>query len=111
MARRGITFKDKTDEEIEEALKNLRFVIKRYHNVILTCIKHIRSANISSDMLEKKVDDLYDKPRARRFVKVLNRLATAYQAELDKDEKIDFESMIADAIQLMRREDTIRNLS
>ena len=80
LARRGITFKDKTDEEIEEALKNLRFVIKRYHNVILTCIKHIRSANISSDMLEKKVDDLYDKPRARRFVKVLTRLATAYQA-------------------------------
>ena len=75
--------------------------MERYHRVILTCIKHIRSAKISNDMLEKKVDDLHDKPRARRFVEVLTRLSAVYQEELDKEGKIDFESMIADAIELI----------
>ena len=101
LLKRGFVLVDKTDKEVEEALKNLRFVVERYHRVILTCIKHIRSAKISNEMLEKKADDLHDKPRARRFVKVLARLAVVYQEELDKEGKIDFESMIGDAIQLI----------
>ena len=48
-------------------------------------------------MLQEKVKDLHDKPRANRFVKVLTKLVGAYTRELEKADAIDFESMIGNA--------------
>ena len=97
LSSRGVRFRDKTDEEISDALKRLNFVVQRYHRLILTCIKHIRSGHISNEMLQEKVRDLHDKPRANRFVKVLTKLVGAYARELEKADAIDFESMIGNA--------------
>lgn len=97
LSGRHVSFIDKSEEEISLALKNLDFVIQRYHRLILTCIKHIRSGHISDEMLTEKVKDLYDKPRARRFVRVLIKIAKAYAQELEKANAIDFESMIGNA--------------
>src|SRR5690606_32434903 len=86
-------------EEILEVLRPI--VIKHYHQVISTCIKHIRSSHLSLEMLLERAKSLHDKERARIFAQVVWKVATAYSQKLADADRIDFDSMIGDATKLV----------
>lgn len=99
LGTRGCEFKLRSFEEIEKALEPA--IIHTYHKLFLTCIKHIRSNNLTFEQLQGRCQDVRDSARARRFIEVLWPLACAYSDRLKAEERIDFESMLADASSLI----------
>jgi len=99
LARRSIPFKRKSYDEITKALEPV--VIKHYHKLISTCIKHIRASHLTLDMLLERAKDLHDKGRARLYARAVWKIAEGYSRKLEEDGRIDFDSMIADAVRLV----------
>jgi DNA helicase-4 len=97
--RRQIPLSLRSYEEILEVLRPI--VIKHYHQVISTCIKHIRSSHLSLEMLLERAKSLHDKERARIFAQVVWKVATVYSQKLADADRIDFDSMIGDAAKLV----------
>jgi len=99
LTQRSIPFKRKSYDEITKALEPV--VIKHYHKLISTCIKHIRASHLTLDMLLERAKDLHDKGRAMLYAHVVWMIAESYSRKLEEAGRIDFDSMIADAVRLV----------
>lgn len=99
LERRGIPLVAKQYSDIAKALEPV--VVRHYHQIIGTCVKHIRASHLTLDTLLQLAQSLQDKERARIFSGVVYRITQAYSKKLVDAERIDFDSMIADATQLV----------
>ncbi len=99
LARRAVPFERKSYAEIVEAIEPV--VIKHYHKLISTCIKHIRASHLTLDMLLERAKTLHDKERAKLYARVVWMIAQGYSRKLEEAKRIDFDSMIADAVRLV----------
>jgi DNA helicase-4 len=99
LERRDIPLAQRSPDEIQKAV-NPR-VVKHYHQLIGTCIKHIRSSQLTLDMLFERAKSLHDKERARIFARVIWLITEAYSKKLADAGRIDFDSMIGDATRLV----------
>ena len=100
LARRAIPFERKSYKEITKALEPV--VIKHYHKLISTCIKHIRASRLTLEMLLERANALHDKERAKLFARVVWVITSEYSRKLSESQRIDFDSMIADAVRLVQ---------
>lgn len=99
LERREIPLVQRSPDEIQKAV-NPR-VVKHYHQLIGTCIKHIRSSQLTLDMLFERAKSLHDKERAKIFARVIWLITEAYSRKLADAGRIDFDSMIGDATRLV----------
>ncbi|ANT54481.1 UvrD-helicase domain-containing protein [Mesorhizobium amorphae] len=99
LARRSIPFERKSYAEITKALDPV--IIKHYHQLISTCLKHIRASHLTLDMLLERAKTLHDKERAKLFARVVWMITQGYSRKLEEAKRIDFDSMIADAVRLV----------
>ncbi|WP_245294759.1 UvrD-helicase domain-containing protein [Rhizobium rhizosphaerae] len=96
LTRRGVEPRPRDYAEIAKALEPT--VIQRYHNIVSICIKHIRASGLTLEMLLERAKTLRDPNRAKRFAKVIWHITECYSRDLDAAGRIDFDSMIADAV-------------
>lgn len=96
---RDIELKEKSVEEVLKAVP--RIVRTRYDKIISVCIKHIRASGLTRDMLLEKAKSLRDKQRATQFAKAVWLITEAYSRKLAESGRIDFDSMIGDAVKLV----------
>ncbi|GEC31532.1 MULTISPECIES: UvrD-helicase domain-containing protein [Sinorhizobium] len=99
LAKRGIRFERKSYAAIVKALEPV--VIKHYHKLIAICIKHIRAGHLTLDMLLERAKSLHDRTRAREFAQVVWKITETYSQKLVEANRIDFDSMIANATRLV----------
>ena len=99
LARRAVPFERRSYAEIAEAIEPV--VIKHYHKLISTCIKHIRASHLTLDMLLERAKTLHDKERAKLYARVVWMIARGYSRKLEESQRIDFDSMVADAVRLV----------
>jgi len=99
LERRQMPFARREFDEILKALQPM--VIKHYHQLIGTCIKHIRARQLTLEMLFERAKSLHDKERAKVFARVVWMITVAYSKKLAAAGRIDFDSMIADATRLV----------
>ncbi|TIN95538.1 MAG: DNA helicase UvrD [Mesorhizobium sp.] len=99
LARREIPLARRSYAEITKALQPV--VIKHYHQLIATCIKHIRASHLTLDMLLDRAKSLHDKERAKLYARAVWAITETYSRKLDEAGRIDFDSMIADAVRLV----------
>ncbi len=99
LARRAVPFERKSYAEITHAIEPV--VIKHYHKLISTCIKHIRASHLTLDMLLERAKTLHDKQRAKLYARVVWMITKGYSRKLEESRRIDFDSMIADAVRLV----------
>lgn len=99
LAKRRIPFERKSYTAIVKALEPV--VIKHYHKLIAVCIKHIRASHLTLDMLLERAKSLHDRTRAREFAQVVWKITETYSRNLEESNRIDFDSMIANATQLV----------
>ena len=99
ITRRGIPLHRRSYAEIAKALEPV--IIKHYHKLFSISIKHIRASHLTLDMLLERTKLLYDKGRARIYAYVVWKVTEGYTRKLDETKRIDFDSMIADAVRLV----------
>lgn len=99
LAQRSIAFERKSYAEISKALDPV--VIKHYHQLISTCLKHIRASHLTLDMLLERAKTLHDKERAKLYARVVWMITAEYSRKLEETRRIDFDSMIGDAVRLV----------
>lgn len=99
LTTRRIPFERKSYTAIVKALEPV--VIKHYHKLIAICIKHIRASHLTLDMLLERAKSLHDRTRAREFAQVVWKITETYSRNLEESNRIDFDSMIANATQLV----------
>lgn len=99
IAKRGIPVEQKSYMEIVKALEPV--VIKHYHKLIAVCIKHIRASHLTLDMLLERAKSLHDQTRAREFAQAIWKITESYSRKLEETNRIDFDSMIANATRLV----------
>ncbi|MDW9364873.1 AAA family ATPase [Sinorhizobium meliloti] len=100
LARRAMPFERKSYTEITKALEPV--VIKHYHKLISTCIKHIRGSHLTLEMLLERAKTLHDKERGKLYARVVWMITQGYSRRLEESQRIDFDSMIADAVSLIQ---------
>lgn len=86
-------------EEREAAIRDKD--IHRFHHLVSVCIRHIRSGNLTREMLMKRAESLQDKTRARLFAEAVWLITEAWTEKLNQQQHIDFDSMIGDAVTLL----------
>lgn len=99
IAKRGIPVEQKSYAEIVKALEPV--VIKHYHKLIAVCIKHIRASHLTLDTLLERAKSLHDRTRARDFAQAIWKITESYSRKLKETNRIDFDSMIANATLLV----------
>lgn len=99
LAKRRIPFERKSYTAIVKALEPV--VIKHYHKLIAVCIKHIRASHLTLDMLLERAKSLHDRTRAKEFAQVVWKITETYSRNLEESDRIDFDSMIANATQFV----------
>src|SRR5690606_12855492 len=99
LAQRAVPLERRNYAEITKAIEPV--VIKHYHKLISICIKHIRASHLTLDMLLERAKTLHDKERAKLYARVVWSIAQGYSRRLDETDRIDFDSMIADAVRLV----------
>jgi DNA helicase-4 len=99
LTKRGIPFERKSYAAIVKALEPV--VIKHYHKLIAVCIKHIRASHLTLDMLLERAKSLHDRTRAKEFAQVVWKIIETYSRKLEETNRIDFDSMIANATQFV----------
>ncbi|MFD1033125.1 UvrD-helicase domain-containing protein [Sphingomonas hankookensis] len=96
---RGIQLAERSADDTLRAAAPL--VLAHYRKIIGVCIKHIRASDLTLDMLLEKAKSLHDRNRAERFAKVVTKITDAYTRRLDQQRRIDFDSMIGDAVKMV----------
>jgi DNA helicase-4 len=87
---------------LDEVLKAIPGPVRaRYNKIVGVCIKHIRASGLTLDMLLEKAKSLHDRNRAERFAKAIWVITEAYSRKLEADQRIDYDSMIGDAVKLV----------
>lgn len=99
ITKRGIPLEQKSYAAIVKALEPV--VIKHYHKLIAVCIKHIRASHLTLDMLLERAKSLHDRARAKEFAQAIWKITESYSRKLDESNRIDFDSMIANATRLV----------
>lgn len=99
LEKRQIQMVEKPYDEVLKAIAPV--VATHYHKIIGVCIKHIRASRLTLDMLLEKAKTLQDQNRAQLFSKVVCRITETYSAKLEAAHRIDFDSMIGDAVKLV----------
>ena len=99
LTTRGVILDKRPIEEVLKAVSPI--VMRRYHTLLLTCIQHIRASKLTAKMLKVRADTLQDKKRAKKFIELVMKVTQAYERKLAEEECIDFDSMIADATELV----------
>lgn len=99
LAKRDIPLSEKSVEEMLNAIEPV--VIKHYQKLIGVCIKHIRASRLTLEMLFERAKSLHDQARARHFARAVWLITEAYSRKLDEEKRIDFDSMIGDAVRLV----------
>ncbi|MER9474610.1 UvrD-helicase domain-containing protein [Mesorhizobium sp. M0520] len=99
LTKRTVAFERKGYSAIVQALEPV--VIKHYHKLIAVCIKHIRARHLTRDMLLERAKSLHDHARARAFAQAVWTITEAYSRKLEEANRIDFDSMIANATRLV----------
>lgn len=99
LSKRNIPLIEKSVEEILEAVEPV--VITHFQKLIGVCIKHIRASKLTLEMLLERAKSLHDKPRAVLFARAVWQITEAYSRKLEAANRIDFDSMIGDAVQLV----------
>ncbi len=99
LVKREIPLTEKSTEEILKAIEPV--VITHYQKLIGVCIKHIRASQLTLEMLLERAKTLHDKPRAQYFARAVWLITQAYSRKLDEAKRIDFDSMIGDAVRLV----------
>lgn len=99
ITKRGIPVQQKSYAAIVKALEPV--VIKHYHKLIAVCIKHIRASHLTLDMLFERAKSLHDQTRAREFAQAIWKITETYSRKLAETNRIDFDSMIANATRLV----------
>lgn len=99
LARREIPMARRDLGEIAKAFEPI--LIKHYHQLIGTCIKHIRASHLTLDMLVERAKGLHDRERAKLFARLVWTITAVYSRKLDEAGRIDFDSMIGDATRLV----------
>lgn len=99
ITKRGIPLEQKSYTAIVKALEPV--VIKHYHKLIAVCIKHIRASHLTLDMLLERAKTLHDRARAREFAQAIWKITESYSRKLEETNRIDFDSMIANATHLV----------
>ena len=99
LVRRKVSLQRKTTEEILKAVQPV--VVTHYHKLIGICIKHIRASRLTPEMLLEKAKTLRDHHRATNFAKAIWIITQAYSRRLEQERRIDFDSMIGDAVRLV----------
>ncbi|WP_018097577.1 UvrD-helicase domain-containing protein [Sinorhizobium meliloti] len=100
LVRRAMPFERKSYKEITKALEPV--VIKHYHKLISTSIKHIRASHLTLEMLLERAKTLHDKERGKLYARVVWTITQGYSRRLEESQRIDFDSMIADAVSLIQ---------
>lgn len=99
LTKRNVPFKRKRYSAVVKALEPV--VIKHYHKLVAVCIKHIRANHLSLDMLLERAKSLHDHARAKEFARAVWTITEAYSRNLEGANRIDFDSMIANATRLV----------
>ncbi|WP_311043840.1 UvrD-helicase domain-containing protein [Rhizobium binae] len=99
LTQRGIPFERKSYAAIVKALEPV--VIKHYHKLIAVCLKHIRASHLTLEMLLERAKSLHDCTRAKEFAHVVWKITETYSRKLEETNRIDFDSMIANATQFV----------
>jgi DNA helicase IV len=99
LAKRSVPFERKSYSAIVQALEPV--VIKHYHKLVAVCIKHIRASHLTLDMLLERAKSLHDHARAKEFARAVWTITEAYSRKLEEANRIDFDSMIANATRLV----------
>lgn len=99
LVKRENPLERRSTDDILEALEPV--VIKHYHKLIAVCIKHIRASDLTLNMLLERGKSLHDRARAIRFAETVWKISQAYSQKLDEEGRIDFDSMIGDAVRLV----------
>ncbi|MGO4560098.1 UvrD-helicase domain-containing protein [Mesorhizobium sp. 2RAF21] len=99
LAKRSIPLSRRSYSAIVQALEPV--VIKHYHKLIAVCIKHIRASHLTLEMLVERAGSLHDRTRAKDFARVVWIITEAYSRTLEEANRIDFDSMIANATRLV----------
>nr|WP_234893667.1 UvrD-helicase domain-containing protein [Agrobacterium vitis] len=99
ITKRGIPLEQKSYATIVKALEPV--VIKHYHKLIAVCIKHIRASHLTLDMLLERAKSLHDRTRAQKFAQAIWKITESYSRKLEEANRIDFDSMIANATRLV----------
>lgn len=99
LAKRSVPFERKSYSAIVQALEPV--VIKHYHKLVAVCIKHIRASHLTLDMLLECAKSLHDQARAKEFARAVWTITEAYSRKLEEANRIDFDSMIANATRLV----------
>ena len=99
LQKRGIPLTEKTHDEVMKAIAPV--VVTHYHKIIAICIKHIRASQLSLDILLEKAKTLHDRNRADRFARAIWLITQAYSRKLEETQRIDFDSMIGDAVKMV----------
>lgn len=90
------------EKRLEEVLKAIPPIVRtRYDKIISVCIKHIRASRLTREMLLEKAKSLHDKHRSTQFAKAIWLITEAYSRKLAEAGRIDFDSMIGDAVDLV----------
>ncbi|MET3616160.1 DNA helicase-4 [Rhizobium aquaticum] len=100
ITRRGIQLERKSYAAIVKALEPV--VIKHYHKLIAVCIKHIRASHLTLDVLLERAKSLHDRARAGEFAQIAWKITETYSRKLEEANRIDFDSMIANATRLVQ---------
>lgn len=96
LRKREIELVERSSEEVLKAIAPM--IVSRYHRIIGVCVKHIRASRLTRDILLKKAETLHDTIRARHFVDVVWKIAEEYTDRLACAQRIDYDSMIGDAV-------------
>lgn len=99
LEKRGMTLVERPLEEVLKAVQPV--VLNHYRKIIAVCIKHIRASNLTLDILLKKGKSLHHPQRAERFARVVMAITEEYTRKLEEQRRIDFDSMIGDAVRLV----------
>ncbi len=99
LTRRSVPFRRKSYSAIVQALEPV--VIKHYHKLIGVCIKHIRASHLTLEMLIARAGSMHDTTRAQNFARAVWSITRAYSQKLEDANRIDFDSMIANATRLV----------
>jgi DNA helicase-4 len=99
LEKRHVPLVEKSPDDVLKAIP--RVVLTHYIKIISVCIKHIRANRLTLDMLLEKAKSLHDKRRAERFATIIDLITEAYSRKLESAQRIDFDSMIGDAVKLV----------
>ncbi|MES0179696.1 UvrD-helicase domain-containing protein [Mesorhizobium sp. M0025] len=100
LAKRDIPLSEKSVEQILKAIEPV--VVTHYQKLVGVCVKHIRASRLTLEMLLERTKSLQDQARARHFARAVWLVTEAYSRKLEDAKRIDFDSMIGDAVRLVQ---------